>query len=50
LATFCGLLVWPGDAVCAIPLSYVVETTRLESASVKTIIDAAIVNRREILL
>jgi two-component system chemotaxis sensor kinase CheA len=44
LATFPGLLVESGNAVYAIPLSYVQETGRLDSASIETIIDTEVVN------
>ena len=44
LATFPGLLVESGNAVYAIPLSYVQETARLDSASIETIIDKEVVN------
>ena len=44
LATFPGLLVESGNAVFAIPLSYVQETGRLDSASIETIIDTEVVN------
>ena len=44
LATFGGLLVESGDAVYAIPLSYVQQTEKLDSSVVETIIDTEVVN------
>ena len=44
LARYGGLLVESGDAVYAIPLSYVQQTGRLVSSVVETIIDTEVVN------
>lgn len=44
LATFRGLLVESANAVYAIPLSYVLETSRLEESFVKRIVDTEVVS------